>query len=53
MNKTGLTIYYRYVDNIVLTTPSDKIDLIFKTFNNYHNRFKFTLERENNRSKFS
>jgi len=44
-----LTFYYRYVNDI-LATPSDKIDLILKTFNDYHDRLKFTLERENNRS---
>jgi len=44
-----LTFYYQYIEDIELTAPFDKIDLIFKTFNNYHNRLKFTLERENNR----
>jgi len=42
--------YYRYVDDILLLTPSDKVDIILNTFNNIHNRFKFTVELENNRS---
>jgi len=32
-----LTFYYRYVNDIVMSAPRDKIDLIFKTFNDYHN----------------
>jgi len=38
-----------YIHDIELAAPSDKIDLIFKTFNNYHNRLKLISERENNR----
>jgi len=45
-----LTFYYRYVDDIVMATPSDKIDLIFETFNDYHDRLKFTIECEEGRS---
>jgi len=45
-----LTFYYRYVDDIVMAAPRDKIDLIFRTFNDYHNRIKFTIEFEENRS---
>jgi len=45
-----LTFYFRYVDDIVMAAPSDKTDLIFKTFNQYHNRLKFTIEYEENRS---
>jgi len=33
-----------------MAAPRDKIDLIFKTFNDYHNRIKFTIEFEENRS---
>jgi len=36
------------MDDIVLAVPSDKIDMIFKTFNNYHDRLKFTMEHEDN-----
>jgi len=45
-----LTFYYRYVDDIVLASPSDKIDLILETFNSYHERLKFTIEYEDSRS---
>jgi len=38
------------VDDIVIAAPRDKIGLIFKTFNDYHNRLKFTIEYEENRS---
>jgi len=33
-----------------MAASSDKIDLIFKTFNDYHNRLKFIIEYEENRS---
>jgi len=35
---------------LVLAAPSDKIDMILKIFNDYHDRLKFTIEHENNRS---
>jgi len=52
MNKLNVVFpfYYRYVDDILLLTPSDKVDIILNTFNNIHNRLKFTVEYENNRS---
>jgi len=42
--------YYRYVDDILLLTPADKVDSILNTFNNIHDRLKFTVEYETNRS---
>jgi len=45
-----ITFYYRYVDDIVMAVSSDDIDLIFKTFNEYHDRIKFTNEYEESRS---
>jgi len=48
--KFQLTFYSRYVDDIVMAVPSDKIDLILKTFNDYHDRLKFTIEYEESRS---
>jgi len=45
-----ITFYYRYVDDIVMAVSSDNIDLIFKTFNEYHDRIKFTIEYEESRS---
>jgi len=44
-----LTLYYRYVDDIVLAAPTDKINLILESFNNYHERLKFTVEHEKDR----
>jgi len=45
-----LTFYFRYVDDMILAAPSDKIDMILKSFNNYHERLKFTVEHEKDRS---
>jgi len=45
-----LTFYFRYVDDIILVTPNDKIDIILQTFNNYHDRLNFTVEHEKDRS---
>jgi len=41
-----LSFYFRYVDDIVMATPSDQIDTIFNSFNDYHPRIKFTIEHE-------
>jgi len=51
MNKLEfvLPIYYRYVDDILLLTPLEKVDIIlntFNVFNDIHERLKFTLELE-------
>jgi len=46
--KIKLPIYYRYVDDNLLAAPEDDINDIFETFNNYHNRLKFTIEYESN-----
>jgi len=43
-----LTFYYRYVDDIVMAAPNNKIDLIFNTFNEYHDRLKGILEWKSN-----
>lgn len=40
--------YTRYVDDILVFLPPDKIADILFLFNNYHDRLKFTLEREEN-----
>jgi len=45
-----LPFYYRYVDDIVLAAPRDKIMDILDEFNSYHSRLKFTYELENNGS---
>jgi len=44
-----LPFYYRYVDDIVFATQDTKVNYILETFNNYHQRIKFTVEKENNR----
>jgi len=46
----SLPIYFRYVDDIILAAPREKVDLIFQIFNSYHPRLKFTIEMEENRS---
>src|SRR5580765_4521485 len=43
-------IYYRYVDDIFAIVPSDKINVLLSTFNNYHKRLKFTYKIESNYS---
>jgi len=45
-----LTFYFRYVDDIVMAAPCDKIDLIHNTFNGNHKRLKFTIGYEKDRS---
>jgi len=42
--------YYRYVDDILLLTPKSKVNIILNTFNNIHERLKFTVKLEKNRS---
>jgi len=42
--------YHRYVDDIILTIPSEKMDSVLNTFNSYHERLQFTIELEVNRS---
>lgn len=42
-----LKIYFRYVDDIVLVVPTNKISLIQEQFN-YHECLKFTIEIMNN-----
>jgi len=44
-----ITLYYRYVDDIVMACPLDKIDSIVSTFNEYHERLNFTIEFEDSR----
>jgi len=45
---TGLSyeipIYYRYVDDIIIMTPSNKLEETLEKFNSQHNRIKFTIE---------
>jgi len=43
-----LPIYFRYVDDILLAAPSDRLDYILEVFNSFHNRLQFTLETSMN-----
>jgi len=38
------TLYYRYINDIILAAPKEKIHIILNKFNSYHYRLKFTLE---------
>jgi len=42
-------LYYRYVDDIILSASEDEIHNILEKFNSYHHRLKFTMEMEVNR----
>lgn len=44
-----LSLYYRYVDDILLVAPEDDINRIVNIFNSFHERLKFTPEVERNR----
>lgn len=39
--------FYRYVDDVITAVPSDKVDLLLTTFNNFNKHIKFTIEMEN------
>ena len=39
-------IYKRYVDDIIIALPSDRIDETLNTFNSYHQKLQFTIETE-------
>jgi len=39
-----IPIHYRYVDNILMAVPYDKVNYILNAFNNFHPRLQFTLE---------
>jgi len=43
-----ISLYVRYVDDILEVIPREKIETILTNFNNYHDRLKFTYEVENN-----
>jgi len=42
-------LYYRYVDDIIISATEEEIHDILKKFNGYHHRLKLTLETEANR----
>jgi len=45
-----LIFYFRYVNDILMAASFDKIDQIHNTFNGYHERLKFIIEYEKDRS---
>jgi len=45
-----ISFYYRYVDDIILAAPNEKITKIVEIFNSFHDRLQFTVEYENNRT---
>ena len=45
--------YYRYVDDILCAVPEESIEMLINTFNSYHNRLQFTIEKsEQNKINF-
>jgi len=44
----NIPIYFKYVDDILLTAPKQQTDYILKNFNSYRERLYFTLENINN-----
>ncbi|XP_071581603.1 uncharacterized protein [Temnothorax nylanderi] len=43
-----LSLYRRYVDDIVMKIPMNSIQDVLDHFNNYHDRLKFTIEHADN-----
>ena len=43
-----IIFYKRYVDDILIAIPNDKLDLTLNIFNSYHPDLQFTLETEHN-----
>jgi len=39
-----IPVHYRYVDDILMAVPLDKVDYILNTFNNFHPRLQCTLK---------
>jgi len=39
-----LPFYYRYVDDIILASPPELLELILETFNSFYDRLKFAME---------
>jgi len=46
----NLLFCYHYVDDIILTAPSNFSDSILQTFNSQHNRVQLTLETERDKN---
>jgi len=48
----NVPFYFRYVDDIALAAPTQKVDDILHVFNSLHNRLKFTLEKGGKKLEF-
>jgi hypothetical protein len=48
--KNNILFYHRYVDDIICAAKHSEIIAIQNLFNSFHNRIKFTIEREKNNS---
>jgi len=46
----GISIYHRYVDDIILVAAVSEVTNILNKFNGYHERLQFTVEYEVERS---
>ncbi|XP_020296216.1 uncharacterized protein LOC109861110 [Pseudomyrmex gracilis] len=46
--KFNIPLYYKYVDDIILSFPKDKLDDVLNSFNSIHHRLKFTHELQSN-----
>lgn len=42
--------FKRYVDDIITCVPADQINVLLGTFNSFHSKLQFTIERESNNS---
>jgi len=45
----NISYYFRYVDDILLSAPSDQISKLLDVFNSLNSRLQFAVEYENNR----
>lgn len=45
-----LPFFKRYVDDIITCAPSDQLQTLLKTFNAFHPKLQFTIEKEKNNS---
>jgi len=47
-----VSAYFRYIDDVFMIALKDKVTQIFNSFNEQHDRFKFTVEYEEDQSEF-
>jgi len=52
-NLPFLSFYYRYIDDIILTAPSDFLDSLLQSFSAQHSRLQFTMEIERQKNLLS